>query len=135
MIEPRPAIRRFTTSVVVAAMARGDDPQGITARLHGKLVNLVGSAGFDVLLARALVLSRRAYPFLSGVVAGPGGTLTGLGSAADPASVEQGTVAIVAYFVELLAVLIGEDLAMRLVRDVWPEAWDASSALPEEEEK
>ena len=31
-------------------------------------------------------------------------------------------MAIVAHFMELLAVLIGEDLAMRLLRDVWPAA-------------
>src|SRR5580704_15123278 len=71
MIEPRVGIRQFATSVVRAAMARGDDAQGVTARLYESLANLVGPAGFDVLLARSLVLARRANPFLDNVVAGP----------------------------------------------------------------
>lgn len=135
MIEPRPAIRRFAASVVGGAIRRGDAVQGITARLYASLANLVGPAGFDVLLARSLVLARRVHPFLAAVTTGPGGTVTGLAEAAEPASVEQGTVAIVAYFVELLAVLIGEDLTMHLVRNAWPEAGDTGSAPPEEEEE
>jgi hypothetical protein len=133
LIEPRPAICRFATSVVGAALARGDGAQDITARLYESLANLVGSAGFDVLLARSLVLARRVHPFLAAVTVGPGGTLSGLGEASDPPSVEQGTVAIVSYFIELLAVLIGEDLTIHLVRDVWPEAWAAGSAPSENE--
>jgi hypothetical protein len=122
MIEPRPAIRRFVTSVVGAAIARGDDPLGITARLYESLANLVGPAGFDVLLARSIVLARRAHPILADVGTASGGMLSGLGAITDPVSVQQGVAAVVSYFVELLAVLIGEDLAMHLVRDVWPEA-------------
>jgi hypothetical protein len=135
MIEPRPAIRRFATSVVGAAIARGDDAGDVTARLYASLANLVGPAGFDVLLARSLVLARRDHPFLANVGAGPGGALTGLAGAADRVSVEQGTAAIVSYFVELLAVLIGEDLAMRLARDVWPGAPESGAAPPDEEKE
>jgi hypothetical protein len=121
MIEPRVGIRQFATSVVRAAMARGDDAQGVTARLYESLANLVGPAGFDVLLARSLVLARRANPFLDNVVAGPRGTLTGLEEAAKSGPIEPGLVEVVSYFMELLAVLIGEDLAMHLARDAWPE--------------
>ena len=135
MIEPRPAIRRFVTSVVGAATARGDDPLGITARLYESLVNLVGPAGFDVLLARSIVLARRVHPILADVATASGGMLSGLGATTDPVSVQQGVAALVSYFVELLAVLIGEDLAMHLVRDVWPEAWKTDAAPQEREEE
>lgn len=128
MIQPRAAARRFATSVVGAAIASGHDPQDVTTRLHGGLANLVGAAGVDVLLARSLVLALRTHPFLAAVVSGPGGTFAGLRGAADLASVEQGAATIVAYFVELLAALIGEDLALRLVRDACPEPSDAGSA-------
>jgi hypothetical protein len=133
LIEPRPAIRRFATFVVGAAFARGGGAQDVMVRLHESLVNLVGVAGFDVLLARSLVLARRVHPYLAAVTVGPGGRLPGLAEAADPASVEQGTVAIVAYFVELLAVLIGEDLTTHLVCDVWPEARVAGASPSEDE--
>ena len=135
MIEPRPAVRRFAASVVGAAIARGDDVQAITARLRESLSDLVGAAGFDVLLGRSLVLARRVHPFLAAVAPGADGALTGLDKGLDLASVEQGTVTIVSHFVELLAVLIGEDLALHLVRDVWPEARDMTSAPPKDEKE
>ncbi len=135
MIEPRPAFRRFAASVVALAIRRGEPADEITARLYASLANLVGPAGFDVLLARSIVLARPAHPLLTAVATGPGGTVRGLAEAADPVLVEQGTVAIVAYFVELLAVLIGEDLAMGLVRDAWPEVEDTGSVQPEEAKK
>jgi len=92
-------------------------------RLYQQLGKLVGSAGFDVLLARSLVLARRTNPALAGVTAGPGGTLAGLDDPArDGAELQQGAMSIVAHFIELLVVLIGEDLGMRLLRDVWPGA-------------
>jgi hypothetical protein len=123
-------------AVVHAELAHDDNAQRITVRLHESLAKLVGTGGFDVLLARSLVLARRTHPFLAGVVAGPGGTLTGFGEAAsDRVSVEAATVAIVSYFIELLVVLVGEDLAMRLLRDVWREASDSGSAPPEDEKK
>ncbi len=134
MIEPRPGIRRFVTSIVGSAIARGDDAGDITARLYGTLANLVGPAGFDVLLARSLVLARRDHPLLAAVGTGPGGVLTGLNGGEGPVAVQEATAAVVCYFVELLAVLIGEDLAMHLVRDAWPEAWD-TVADPTDEEK
>jgi len=97
--------------------------QRILTRLHQELGKLIGPAGFDVMLARSLVLARRAHPLLTGIVVGPGGTLTGLDQTArDPGALEEGQAAIVAHFIELLVNLIGEDLAMRLVRDVWPAA-------------
>jgi hypothetical protein len=83
----------------------------------------VGPAGFDVLLARALVLARRAHPVLSGVTAGAGGTLAGLDdSTRDRVALAEGGMAIVTEFIELLITLIGEDLAVRLVVGAWPEA-------------
>jgi len=106
-------------------VARGDVgtnlqiAQRILTRLYRRLGELVGPAGFDVLLARALVLARRCHPDLAGLAAGPGGTLTGTQVAGGAAAQEAGT-AIVAHFMELLVTLIGEDLAMRLVGDLRP---------------
>lgn len=95
--------------------------QRIMVGLHDGLWKLIGSAGFDVLVERSLVLARKDHPVLAGTNAGRGGALPGLEDAAgDPDARELGAVAIVTHFIELLVTLIGEDLAMRLVREVWP---------------
>ena len=128
MPEPRPTVTRFVSAVRRVEIARGgareaDVTQHILSRLHQALGKLIGPAGFDVLLARALVLARRGRPVLTGVTAGPGGALAGLDDAArDGAALQEGAAAVVSHFIELLIILIGEDLGMRLVRDVWPAA-------------
>jgi hypothetical protein len=90
-------------------------------RFHQELRKIIVAAGLDVLLVRALVLARRAHPLLAGITAGPGGTLGGLDDAArDAAAIQESAIAILSHFIELMVVLIGEDLAMGLVHDVWP---------------
>jgi hypothetical protein len=92
-------------------------------RIHAELGKVLGPSGVDVLLARSVVLARRAHPVLGGVTAGPGGTLAGLDAGAiQGVELEEGAEAIVAYFIELLVTLVGEDLATGLVRSVWPAA-------------
>jgi hypothetical protein len=120
---------RFVRAVFRAELGRGgrahhsDIAQRIMMRLYQELGKLIGPAGFDVLVARSLVLARQAHPVLVGVTAGPGGTLAGLdGDEHDGVALQEGATAIVAHFMELLVKLIGEDLAMRLVRDIWPGA-------------
>jgi hypothetical protein len=125
---PRPSVERFAKAVVHDEVARGGArtdlhvAQRIMVRLHQALGKLVGPAGFDVLLARALVLARRVHASLAGVAGGPGGTLTGLDDAASADGQEEAATAIVSHFIELLVTLIGEDLAMRLLGDLWPAA-------------
>lgn len=127
MITPRPSVERFVKAVVGAELARGGEAAGthvaqrILQQLHHALGKLVGPAGFDVLLARAIVLARRTHPSVDGIAAGPGGTLV-MGLTFDEDRQEEVATAIVAQLIELLATLIGEDLAMRLVGDMWPGA-------------
>jgi hypothetical protein len=129
MIEPRPSATRLANAIARAELARGggehdfDVAQRITMRIHQELGKLLGPAGIDVLLARSVVLARRAHPVLAGITAGPGGALGGLDNAAlEGAELQEGAMAIVSHFIELLVSLIGEDLAMDLVRTVWPVA-------------
>ena len=125
MTEPRPSVTRFAKAVARAELALGggahdsDVAQRIAMRLYEALRKLLGPAGIDVLLARSIVLARRAHPVLGGVVAGPGGTLAGLDDAGlQGPKLEAGAAAIIAHFIELLVVLIGEDLAMSLMRSI-----------------
>ena len=129
MIEPRPSVVQFAKAIARAERERGGGAsnanvaQRVLSRIHTELGKVIGPAGFDVLLARALVLARRGHPVLTGVAAQPGGKLTGFDDAArDAAALEDGAMAIVAAFIELLVVLVGRDLAERLVRNVWPAA-------------
>jgi hypothetical protein len=116
MTEPRASVVAFAVAAVHAAQ---DAPESVTVRLYASLSKLVGTHGFDVLLARSLVLARRTHPWLDGVVAGPGGVLTGiLECGQSPKSMEVAVVEIVSSFVELLAALIGEGLALRLLDSV-----------------
>jgi hypothetical protein len=135
MLEPRPAVTDLVRVIARAERATSTGAfdshvaQRILTGLHRELGKLIGSAGFDVLLARSLVLARRAHPSFAEISAEPGGKLAGLdASAADPAGREEDPLLIVAYFIELLATLIGQDLALRLVRDL-------STATTQEEKK
>ncbi len=113
---------------VVRVEQAGDDArvadvaQRILARLRAQLGDLIGPAGLDVLVARAVVLARRGHPVLAGVGVEPGGAFTGLDAVGDEAALQAAALSIFAHVFELLSVLIGEDLTMRLVRDVWPIA-------------
>jgi hypothetical protein len=125
MNEPRPAVARFMRGVLSAELALGaqdsDVAQRVMARLRSGLEKLMGPAAFDVLLARSLVLAKRTHTALADVTVGPDDRLVGLdGVARDGIGVDEGAMPVVAQFMELLANLLGEDLAMRLVRDLWP---------------
>ena len=125
MTEPRPSVKRFVSAVVRAELTRGQGAQDLaermTKRIHEELRKLIGPAGLDVLLARSVARAQPDHPILAGITAGAGGALLGLdASAHDAAALEEAAAAIVTHFIEILINLIGEDLAMRLLRDVWP---------------
>lgn len=100
---------------VLSALARRIDP-------------LIGSRGFQMLLQRALKQAQRAHPSLAPVrserTADP--YLTGLDEVAQIASPEEATAAaeaIVAELVGLLARFVGADMAIRLVRQSFPNVF------------
>ena len=100
----------------------------IDARLKGRLGGLIGLTGYTILAARAVRLARAEVPALEGVVVDTGaeGGLRGvrafaLSSAGNAGAAEVGLSALLAHVIGLLSTFIGEDLAVRLVRDTWPE--------------
>ncbi len=138
---PRDSALRFARSVFERERGLLDETPVVTGNrigkaLHDRTGKVVGSGGFDVLFARALVLARRRHPILASVSAAAGGALSDSADESDAAVMQAAIVAVFATFVELLAVLIGEDLALRLVRDAWPETSviDATT-LPDEEKR
>ena len=105
---------------LVDAMERG------TLGLHGQLAPLLSSTGFDALVGRAVKLAARDFAFLAAVTTTTprSGSLDGLRQAAEsrePQEVEAALVAILATFIWLLIIFIGENLGLRKVREVWPD--------------
>jgi hypothetical protein len=94
--------------------------------LHDRLAPLISSSGYHTLFTRALTLATRDFPFLASVTISQNGdcTLSGLAGATetrDPAEVANAFAAALGHFVWLLVIFIGENLGLRMVREVWPD--------------
>ena len=109
------------------------EPSGVDARAHAtarvceklriSLTRFAGADGFASLLRRSLVLARADAPSLSRITVNPDCSIEGLEAlAAEDAddAVKAGT-AITAHLLGLLVTFIGEPLALRLVREAWPD--------------
>jgi hypothetical protein len=91
-------------------------------RLH--LATFMGSTGFQTLLARALVLAAAEVSWLRGVRVKADGALEGveeLQTKRAPDELFEGGVVLLAHLLGLLVAFIGENLTLRLVREVWPK--------------
>jgi hypothetical protein len=104
-----------------------DSADQVLRQLHTHLGRWFGSAGSDALLARALDLTRADHPALVDARLELGGDrlLTGVRAQApdnNPADISAALVALVAAVIGLLTRLIGADIVMRLVEQVWPGA-------------
>ena len=96
----------------------------VFAKLRLALITLAGLAGFRSLLSRALTLARADAPDLSAVEVAADGSIKGLDELASQAQEEtqEGGVVLLTQLIGLLLTFIGNDLTLRLVQDVWPEA-------------
>lgn len=107
-------------------------------KLCQRLAQLVTMAGSHALLARALHLARVEFPFLEGVrpCPPPEFCLEGVRErvrGVEPTMAQHGLASILASLIGLLVTFIGEDLALRLVRDVWPDVPLAETDLDTQE--
>jgi hypothetical protein len=104
--------------------------EGACRKLSGELETLVGRGGAAALLGRAVNLARREFAFLGAVrlqLDGPV-TLDGLPEALQgqsAAEAEAASLALLATLLGLLVNLVGEDLGLRPVMQIW------SNDLPE----
>jgi hypothetical protein len=94
--------------------------------LHQRLSPLISSPGFQTLFARAIRLAARDFPFLATVSVRTNSecTLVGLPAGKDtrePRETADALAAVLAHFIWLLVIFIGEDLGLRKVGEVWPE--------------
>ena len=93
-------------------------------KLRPSLAALMGSMGFKALLARALAMASREDPSLRAVEVKPDGSLARLPETASRADRDQtpdSGVVLLAHLLGLLVAFIGENLMLRMVREVWPK--------------
>jgi hypothetical protein len=95
-----------------------------SAKLRPSLATLMGNAGFHALLSRALALASAEVPWLRAVHAKADGSFEGLhelGGQRTPDEIVDAGIVVLAQLLGLLVAFIGEDLTLRLVREVWPK--------------
>ncbi len=98
-------------------------------RLRRYFVNVIGPAGFASLFTRALRLAQDEFPMLERIAFAADADICLHGAhefAAAHGSVAAGDAlaAILAHFISLLVTFIGEDLGLRLIREIWPRIAD-----------
>ena len=117
---------------LIAYETRGNKSSGtktpaafpVCEKLRPHLATLMGNTGFRALLSRALALANAEVPSLRAVQVKADGSLEGLDELevqADPEELAKGSVVLVAQLLGLLVAFIGENLTLRLVREVWPK--------------
>ena len=96
----------------------------VSEKLRPQLTTLMGNGGFQALLARALTLANAEVPWLRTVQVKTDGSLEGLEALhakLAPGAFLECKVVLVAQLLGLLVAFIGENLTLRLVREVWPK--------------
>jgi hypothetical protein len=100
----------------------------VVSKMRPHLATLMGTGGFDTLVARALARAGTEVPWLLEIRVKTDGSLDGfddLEGRVDPAEITRGSVVLVASMLGLLVAFIGEILTLRLMRDIWPKFPDS----------
>jgi hypothetical protein len=107
------------------AQTKTSDAFAVFEKLRPQLAILMGNGGFRALLSRALALAVAEVPWLRAVNVKPDGVLGGLEELPghlDLDNIFEGRVVLLAHLLGLMVAFIGENLTLRLVREVWPKA-------------
>ena len=105
------------------AEALADGAARAWLKLSSRLQHIFTVAGCEALGRRAVYLAQDDFPFLRGSAGTIG--FDGFAEAFDAQDEQQAraaTEAVYANLINLLVTFIGEDLALRALRDVWPGA-------------
>lgn len=132
MIQRSPALDELVRRLVRQEAGGSADPESLAAavegacrKLSGELETLVGRDGVAALIGRAVNLAKREFPFLGAVRLEPdapvalGGLRESL-QGRDRAEAEAASVALLANLLGVLVNLLGEELGLRPVWNVWP---------------
>jgi len=100
--------------------AGGHEAERVCEKLRISLTRFAGAEGFLALMRRSLALARNEAPALEGVKLRPDGCFAGFEASLDGDASEAGA-ALTSHFLWLLITFVGEPLALRLVREEWPD--------------
>ena len=127
MMKPSASIRKLARQLMAAEASRrreGDGPEAVLVleKLREALTRLAGEEGFTALLRRSLALARADVPALGNATVSADGCIEGL----EDTSTRKGKAAdagteLTVHFLWLLVTFVGEPIAIRLVRDAWPD--------------
>jgi hypothetical protein len=130
MSRAAPKMRNFAERLIAyetrgKKSSRTKSPAAFTVceKLRPHLATLVGKGGFHALFARALALASAEVPWLRALRVDADGSLQGLDELpahVDAKQILEGKVVLAAQLLGLLVAFIGENLTVRLVREVWP---------------
>ena len=96
----------------------------VIENLRPLLAQVVGALGFSAVLSRALAIASADVAWLRAVHVKPDGSMDGLDdleAKVDPNEIAEGRIVLLAEFVGLLVVLIGERLVLQLVHQAMPK--------------
>jgi hypothetical protein len=119
--------KRIMTYEVTGKKSSGSNTSAtfqVCDKLHQDLGPLMGNAGFRAFLSRALALASEEVPWLRAVHVKSDGSLEGLDkleAQIGPEQSSEGGVLLLAHLIGLLMAFIGENLAVHLLREVWPK--------------
>lgn len=147
-MERSPAVDDLVRRLLRHEAGGARDPESLAAavdracrKLSGELEALVGRGGVAALLGRAVSLAKREFAFLGAVRLQTDGpvALDGVRESLrgrSAAEAEAASLALLGNFLGLLVNLVGEDLGLRPVTNVWsnvlPEAAPPASRETEE---
>ena len=104
-------------------------------KLSQRLAQLITLVVADALLARAVHLSRAEFPFLDRAQTARSAAAWTLrlresAEGAESSQAAEGFEAVLAILIALLISFVGEDLTLRVLREVWPELPMPQSVQP-----
>lgn len=122
--------RQLATWVLLHEAGEHDDSAADAAlrawdKLSRRLARIFTVSGCDALATRAVYLAQSEFPALAAAIGGPNLGLDGLPRAlaeTEPPEAFAAAASVFAAMVALLVTFIGEELALRAIRDVWPGA-------------
>ncbi len=102
-------------------------------KLRVNLTKMIGGAGFQALLTRALALAQLEAAWLTAVQVEPKGMLAGFeenAHAQSPEEAMEGGTVLLAQILGLLILFVGEALTFHILHDIWSEIpWENKSGV------